>query len=47
VVVFTAEEGSAFKQTLLGSSVLVVKTDLNEALSFTNDNGQTLGEALQ
>jgi N-carbamoyl-L-amino-acid hydrolase len=47
VVVFTAEEGSAFKQTLLGSSVLVGKTNLNEALSFRNDSGETLGEALQ
>jgi beta-ureidopropionase / N-carbamoyl-L-amino-acid hydrolase len=47
VVVFTAEEGSAFKQTLLGSSVLVGKTDLNEALSMKNDSGETLGESLQ
>ena len=47
VVVFTAEEGSAFKQTLLGSSVLVGKTNLNEALSIKNDSGETLGEALQ
>jgi N-carbamoyl-L-amino-acid hydrolase len=47
VVVFTAEEGSAFKQTLLGSSVLVGKTDLNEALSMKNESGETLGESLQ
>ncbi len=47
VVVFTAEEGSAFKQTLLGSSVLVGKTDLNEALSLKNDGGETLGESLR
>jgi beta-ureidopropionase / N-carbamoyl-L-amino-acid hydrolase len=47
VVVFTAEEGSAFKQTLLGSSVLVGKTDLNEALSMKNDGGETLGESLR
>ena len=47
VVVFTAEEGSAFKQTLLGSSALVGKTDPDEALSFKNDSGETLGESLQ
>jgi beta-ureidopropionase / N-carbamoyl-L-amino-acid hydrolase len=47
VVVFTAEEGSAFKQTLLGSSVLVGKTDLDEALSMKNDGGETLGESLR
>lgn len=47
VVVFTAEEGSAFKQTLLGSSVLVGKINPNEALSIKNDSGETLGEALQ
>jgi N-carbamoyl-L-amino-acid hydrolase len=47
VVVFTAEEGSAFKQTLLGSSVLVGKTNLDEALSIQNESGETLGEALQ
>lgn len=47
VVVFTAEEGSAFKQTLLGSSVLVGTTDLDEALSFKNDSGETLGESLR
>jgi beta-ureidopropionase / N-carbamoyl-L-amino-acid hydrolase len=47
VVVFTAEEGSAFKQTLLGSSVLVGKTGLSEALSMKNDSGETLGESLR
>jgi N-carbamoyl-L-amino-acid hydrolase len=47
VAVFTAEEGSAFKQTLLGSSVLVGKTGLDEALSMRNDSGETLGDALQ
>jgi N-carbamoyl-L-amino-acid hydrolase len=47
VVVFTAEEGSAFKQALLGSSVLTGKNDLDEALLMKNDEGVTLGEALE
>jgi len=46
VVVFTAEEGSAFRQTLLGSSVLTGKTKPEEALSMKNDKGVTLEEAL-
>jgi len=46
VVAFTGEEGSAFKQTLLGSSVLTGKTPLHEALSMKNDEGMTLEEAL-
>ena len=47
VVVFTGEEGSAFKQTLLGSSVLTGKTSAEQALSMKNDDGATLEEALQ
>lgn len=47
IVVFTGEEGSAFKQTLLGSSVLASKTKLEETLSMRNDKGVTLEEALE
>jgi N-carbamoyl-L-amino-acid hydrolase len=47
VVAFTGEEGSAFKQTLLGSSVLTGKTELGKALSMKNDHGITLEEALR
>ena len=47
VVVFTGEEGSAFKQTLLGSSVLTGKTKLKEALSMKNEQGITLEDALR
>lgn len=47
VVVFTGEEGSAFKQVLLGSSVLTGKKDLEEALLMKNDEGVTLEEALE
>lgn len=47
VVVFTGEEGSAFKQVLLGSSVLTSKKDLEEALLMKNDEGVTLEEALE
>jgi len=47
VVIFTGEEGSAFRQTLLGSSVLTGKTKLEQALEMKNDEGQTLEEALQ
>jgi N-carbamoyl-L-amino-acid hydrolase len=46
-VVFTGEEGSAFKQTLLGSSVLTGKTKLEEAFSMKNDGGLTLEKALE
>ena len=47
VVVFTGEEGSAFKQLLLGSSVLVGKKSLSEALGMKNEEGLTLAEALE
>ncbi|MCL0077202.1 M20 family metallo-hydrolase [Dehalococcoidia bacterium] len=47
VVVFTAEEGSAFSPTLLGSSVLVGKLSVDEALNRKNAMGQTLEEALE
>ncbi|MEM2004714.1 MAG: M20 family metallo-hydrolase [Zestosphaera sp.] len=46
IVVFTGEEGSAFKPSLLGSSVLVGKLRSEEALSARNDEGVTLEEAL-
>ncbi len=46
VVVFTGEEGSAFKQTLLGSSVLSGKTGLEAALNMKNSEGVTLRTAL-
>jgi N-carbamoyl-L-amino-acid hydrolase len=47
VVIFTGEEGSAFKQTLLGSSVLTGKTKLQQALGMKNDEGITLEESLK
>lgn len=47
VVVFTGEEGSAFKQVLLGSSVLTGKKDLEEALLMKNDEGVTLERVLE
>lgn len=47
IVVFTGEEGSAFKQTLLGSSVLTGKITLGEALQLEDEKGIILGEALR
>jgi len=47
VVVFTAEEGSAFSPILLGSSVLVDKLSVDEALNRKNTRGQTLEEVLE
>ena len=47
IVVFTGEEGSAFSPTLLGSSVLVGKLSIDEALNRKNNQGQTLQEALE
>ncbi len=47
VVVFTGEEGSAFSPTLLGSSVLVGKISVDEALGRKNAGGQTLEETLR
>ena len=45
VVSFTEEEGTSFSG-LLGSSVAVGKTPVEEALALTNDDGTTLDEAL-
>lgn len=47
IVVFTGEEGSAFFPSILGSSVLVGKLSVDEALSRKNATGQTLGEVLE
>lgn len=47
IVVFTGEEGSAFKPSLLGSSVLTGKLRVEEALSARNYEGVTLEEALE
>ena len=47
VVAFTGEEGSAFKQTLLGSSVLTGKITLGEALQIEDEKGIMLAEALR
>ena len=46
VVSFTEEEGGTFGNGLLGSSVATGETALDEALSLTNDDGETLGAAL-
>ena len=46
VVSFTEEEGGTFGEGLLGSSVATGETDAEEALAFENDDGETLGEAL-
>ncbi|MBW2058823.1 MAG: Zn-dependent hydrolase [Deltaproteobacteria bacterium] len=47
VAVLTGEEGSAFGQVLLGSSVLIGKLSVDEALGIRNSAGQTLDEALR
>ena len=47
VVVFTGEEGSAFGMTLLGSSALVGKIGVDEALSLENEQGKALEESLK
>ena len=46
VVSFTEEEGGTFGNGLLGSTVATGETALDEALSLTNDSGETLGAAL-
>ncbi|VTT86037.1 N-carbamoyl-L-amino acid hydrolase [Halorubrum sp. DM2] len=46
VVSFTEEEGGTFGNGLLGSAVATGETALDEALALTNDDGETLGEAL-
>ncbi|MFC5277710.1 Zn-dependent hydrolase [Halorubrum rubrum] len=47
VVSFTEEEGATYGNGLLGSSVATGVTDLEEALGYENDDGETLGEALE
>lgn len=47
IVVFTGEEGSAFGLTLLGSTVLIGKLSLEEALKIKNKEGETLSESLK
>ncbi|WP_066416965.1 M20 family metallo-hydrolase [Halorubrum aethiopicum] len=47
VVSFTEEEGATYGNGLLGSSVATGVTDLEEALAFENDDGETVGEALE
>jgi len=47
VVVFTAEEGSAFSPTILASSVLIGEMSIDEAWNRKNAMGQTLGEVLE
>lgn len=46
IVVFTGEEGSAFGMTLLGSTALIGKLSLPEALNRKNEDGKTLSDAL-
>ena len=46
VAIFTGEEASAFKQVLLGSSVLTGKVPLEQALNLRNENGHTLQDVL-
>jgi N-carbamoyl-L-amino-acid hydrolase len=46
VVCFTEEEGATYGTGLLGSSVAIGETSVEEALTFENDNGETLGTAL-
>ncbi|WP_435075846.1 Zn-dependent hydrolase [Halorubrum sp. HHNYT27] len=46
VVSFTEEEGGAFGDGLLGSSVATGVTTVEDALALEDDAGETLGEAL-
>ncbi len=46
VAIFTGEEASAFKQVLLGSSVLTGKVPLKQALDLRDEKGRTLQDAL-
>jgi N-carbamoyl-L-amino-acid hydrolase len=46
VVIFTGEEGSAFKKALLGSLILVGKMPVEEAWKLENNEGLTLKAAL-
>jgi N-carbamoyl-L-amino-acid hydrolase len=47
VVSFTEEEGATYGTGLLGSSVAIGETSVEEALAFENDDGETLGTALE
>lgn len=47
VVIFTGEEGSAFGLTLLGSTALVGKLSLEDALNMKDNSGITLFESLE
>lgn len=47
VVAFTEEEGGRFSDGVLGSSVAIGETSVEEALSLTDNDGTTLGEALE
>ena len=46
VVCFTEEEGGRFGDGLLGSSVATGERSVDEALALTDDDGTTLGDAL-
>ncbi len=46
IAVFAAEEGSAFKQALLGSDVVIGNKSAEAALRMKNEEGRTLAEAL-
>jgi N-carbamoyl-L-amino-acid hydrolase len=47
VVAFTEEEGGRFSDGVLGSSVAIGETSVEDALSLTDSDGTTLGEALE
>ncbi|MFW6041311.1 MAG: M20/M25/M40 family metallo-hydrolase, partial [Thermoplasmatota archaeon] len=47
VVVYTAEEGSSFPKSLLGSSFLIGDISVEEALETENEEGETLEEVLE
>lgn len=46
VVCFTEEEGATYGTGLLGSSVAIGETSVEEALAFENDDAETLATAL-
>lgn len=47
VVAFTEEEGGRFSDGVLGSSVAIGARSVEDALAITDDDGTTLGEALE
>jgi len=47
IVVFTGEEGSAFRLSLLGSTALIGQLSLEDALGKKNKEGKTLSESLK